>query len=398
MGIQHYPRSQSHDENAYSSLPAELTSFASSTFEPRQDSRLGFQGSKVPKEQKVDRIRINENFEFGSKRKIGSTDVFGQNMENLVQLDEATIIGRSGTAPGTGMVGLGSRSHYVKGSLSQICEEGPRVHAPKVVVGLENCSRLERSLEGKLKYNSCTEIHEIPSRVGRKLMRRNQSFDESSGTGLRVVEGDSRTYVKGKPRYSSVYELNYVGEDAVGAYDTSDDESCDLEDEFNDFGDTMSSCRSCCSVTTVANDDFEFFQRQEPDRTVAGPLIGSKKSGFFPNSETNSMRTFTPKIIDKNLKSPKHGGGESSGRNIRDSLTKPIVQSYHLKSKMAAGYSMNDLDKLTVNNKGLALSVESLRNVLKDSGVSYLDNGELCRHDIGGSAPDFKKIFVSEFI
>lgn len=46
-------------------------------------------------------------------------------------------------------------------------------------------------------------------------------------------------------------------------YDSSDDESCDLEN--GDF-DTMSSCRSrsrsCCSVTTVANDDFEYFQRK----------------------------------------------------------------------------------------------------------------------------------------
>ena len=53
-------------------------------------------------------------------------------------------------------------------------------------------------------------------------------------------------------------------EDDGITYDTSDDESCDLESQ--EF-DTMSSCRSrarsCCSVTTVANDDFEYFQRKE---------------------------------------------------------------------------------------------------------------------------------------
>ena len=52
-------------------------------------------------------------------------------------------------------------------------------------------------------------------------------------------------------------------EDHDADYESSDDESCDLES--GDF-DTMSSCRSkarsCCSVTTVANDDFEFFQRK----------------------------------------------------------------------------------------------------------------------------------------
>lgn len=385
MGIQHYPRSPSHEENAYSSLPAELTSFASSTFEPRQESRMCLQSGKVTKEHnKVDRIRVNENFEFGSKRKIGSTDVFGQNMENLVQLEDATMVNRT-SGPGLGL-GLTPRGHYVKGSLSQICEEGPRIHAPKVVVGLKNCSRLEKSLEGKLKYNSCTEIHEIPSR-GRKLMRRNQSFDESTGNVVHLG-GDSRTYVKGK-RYPSVFELNYGGVEGSGAnYDTSDDESCDLDNDFRDFGDTISSCRSCCSVTTVANDDFEFFQRQEP----RAELTACKKT--FSNSEAN-MRTFTPKIIEKSSKPSK--ALRNSGRDTRN-LTKPTIQSYHLKNKMAAGYSMNDLDKLTVDSKGLALSVESLRNILKDSAVSYLDNGELCRHDIGGSAPDFKKIFVTEFI
>lgn len=52
-------------------------------------------------------------------------------------------------------------------------------------------------------------------------------------------------------------------EDSEAGYETSDDESCDLGSQ--DF-DTMSSCRSrarsCCSVTTVANDDFEYFQRK----------------------------------------------------------------------------------------------------------------------------------------
>lgn len=58
--------------------------------------------------------------------------------------------------------------------------------------------------------------------------------------------------------------LNFHGRDNhCDGYDSSDDESCDLEN--GDF-DTMSSCksrsRSCCSVTTVANDDFEYFQRK----------------------------------------------------------------------------------------------------------------------------------------
>jgi len=59
---------------------------------------------------------------------------------------------------------------------------------------------------------------------------------------------------------------------------------------------------------------------------------------------------------------------------------------------------MNDLDKLTVNKKMPNLSMENLKTILKNSDVSYLDNGDICKHDIGGSVPDFKKIFVTEFI
>jgi hypothetical protein len=41
------------------------------------------------------------------------------------------------------------------------------------------------------------------------------------------------------------------------------------------------------------------------------------------------------------------------------------------------------------------LSVESLTTALSCAGVSYLDNGDLCRH---GSVPDLKRVFVSDYI
>ena len=79
---------------------------------------------------------------------------------------------------------------------------------------------------------------------------------------------DSRTYdiKKDVTRGDQLQALHsrQNSEDHDADYESSDDESCDLES--GDF-DTMSSCRSkarsCCSVTTVANDDFEFFQRKE---------------------------------------------------------------------------------------------------------------------------------------
>lgn len=79
---------------------------------------------------------------------------------------------------------------------------------------------------------------------------------------------DTRTYNLKKDDYAreSIHQNLHQRQDNPGhcdGYDSSDDESCDLEN--GDF-DTMSSCRSrsrsCCSVTTVANDDFEYFQRK----------------------------------------------------------------------------------------------------------------------------------------
>lgn len=121
-------------------------------------------------------------------------------------------------------------------------------------------------------------------------------------------------------------------------------------------------------------------------------LLPSKKAGEVKVS----MRSFTPRIIENGTSEREDKKYSSTGKPTN---TKPSIQSYHLKSKrIGPGYSMNDLDKLTIDRKLPNLSIESLKSILKNSDVSYLDNGDICKHDIGGSAPDFKKIFVTEFI
>ena len=106
-----------------------------------------------------------------------------------------------------------------------------------------------------------------------------------------------------------------------------------------------------------------------------------------------NMRSFTPRIIE-------NGTDElREERRCKLADTKPSIQSYHLKkTRISPGYSMNDLDKLTMDRRLPDLSLESLKSILMNTDVSYLDNGDICRHDIGGSVPDFKKIFVTEFI
>ncbi|XP_043785423.1 uncharacterized protein LOC122711073 isoform X2 [Apis laboriosa] len=346
----------------------ELSSFACSSLEPRQEAGTveGTPARKGTVDRSNVRPRPNESsFQelAGTRRKIGSTDVFGQNMENLVQLDDPC-----------------AKRKFAK-SLDEIREEPSRRHA-RSVLGLEHL--IVGSDENP------AEEEGGPRCPGRTALRRNQSFDHARCQSVyHRPMLDSRTYENSKMKQDQsrkeqekvqrkeAEEEEEEEEEEGDGYETSDDESCDLEN--GDF-DTMSSCRSrsrsCCSVTTVANDDFEYFQR----KGTKVELLPSKRSGEVKVN----MRSFTPRIIE-------------SGAEEVD--TKPSVQSYHLKrTRIGNGYSMNDLDKLTVDRKRPNLSIESLKSTLRNTDVSYLDNGDICRHDIGGSVPDFKKIFVTEFI
>jgi len=152
MGIQqHYPKTQPMNEDgSYASLPAELSSFTSSTFEPRQD-KIPESPKKNPVEPPPSgyrRPRPNENLHelAGNRRKIGSTDVFGQNMENLVQLEDS------------------ANNRKIK-NLDEIREEPSRRHV-RSVLGLE---KLILGLE-----NNLQEQH-----YSRNILRRNQSFDHA---------------------------------------------------------------------------------------------------------------------------------------------------------------------------------------------------------------------------
>ncbi|XP_043278997.1 uncharacterized protein [Venturia canescens] len=270
MGTQHYPhRAQSvAEDNAYASLPAELTSFTSSTFEPRHKRHHNHhhhhqemvKSGSSPREHAAQQrlMRLNENLEFANRRKIGSTDVFGQNMENLVQLEDpmkrkfAKSLDEIREESVHGICGAARRQ--VRSSLGM--ETGPIEKFP----GSSTCRKEEREST-------------------RNVVRRNQSFDHAKYPHIGL---DSRTYDIRSDfllRAREQQQQNGADPSRLGSveqeigYETSDDESCDLDN--GDFDDTMSSCksrsRSCCSVTTVANDDFEFFQRK--GTKVIIPLI-----------------------------------------------------------------------------------------------------------------------------
>lgn len=158
----------------------ELSSFACSSFEPRQEA--GVAEGTARKGGSVDvskaRPRPNESsFQelAGTRRKIGSTDVFGQNMENLVQLDDPC-----------------AKRKFAK-SLDEIREEPSRRHA-RSVLGLEHL--IVGSDE-----NLAEEEGPGPRCPPRIALRRNQSFDPArcQSTYHRPML-DSRTYENTKSR------------------------------------------------------------------------------------------------------------------------------------------------------------------------------------------------------
>ncbi|XP_003424783.1 uncharacterized protein LOC100678531 [Nasonia vitripennis] len=299
--------------------------------------------------------------------------------ENLMQLEEQSY-------------GYGARRlrHFAK-SLDEIREdEIPRRSNTRSVMQHQH-EQVERARNhaAALRRNQSFDIHPRYPRIELPFVS-SKTYDVKRELAIKR----SLHIFEQTRRNNAEYEGKCQEEEA--GYETSDDESCDLESQ--DF-DTMSSCRSgrprsCCSVTTVANDDFEYFQRKSTKEQCAPKQLTSRVAAA-PESK-GSMRCFTPRMVVE------------ANKQLQGNGSKPVIQSYQLKKKMSPGYSLNDLDKFNngychhpssaVGARIPTLSIESLKSILRSSDISYLDNGEICRHDIGGSAPDFKKIFVTEFI
>lgn len=121
---------------------------------------------------------------------------------------------------------------------------------------------------------------------------------------------------------------------------TNDDSSSTSTDEeyFTNNNNTLSS-ESCCSITTDANCDFEFFQTKT--------TVNSVKATDFRIRRSNSKRS---------------------------------LENFQAYVDEATG-------KLDVRSRKKGKSVEALNENSVVSSVYY-----------GGSAPDFRKIFISEYI
>lgn len=121
-------------------------------------------------------------------------------------------------------------------------------------------------------------------------------------------------------------------------FKTNDDSSSDDEYYPNNNNNNTLSSESCCSITTDANCDFEFFQTKKPN-------VAASQCRITRSNSKRSLENFQAYV------------DEATG-------------------------------KLDVRSRKKGKSVEALNvNSIAGSNAFY-----------GGSAPDFRKIFISEYI
>lgn len=129
----------------------------------------------------------------------------------------------------------------------------------------------------------------------------------------------------------------------------------------------------------------------------------------FANKERGALRKSTPPPINLSKNTKKSSTPTPKARRSRHchhNHHHHHQQHYHKNAgKKRGGWA----DHLATNEfynrytnrmkKPTVLSVDSLTTALTESRASYLDTGEICRHEnLTTSMPDFGKVFISEFI
>lgn len=362
--------------------------------------------------------------------------------------------------------------------------------------------------------NSLSDVSVIENEL-RKLRLGNLSKSQNNLNEINVTQRDIQKF-RINPEMYQKQNLNLPKKSSEKDIESSDDEyfnhSINYTDDFKNY-DTISSL-SCCSITTEANGDFEFFAQQNDakpatyqlgndENTAQSPSNDSYIMKLNPNLNQNRnypvMRSFKPLMCKTSTDSSSTASNSYSdnktNRNNHNCLKSDLCRNFRIRrsnskqslnnldtyikdstnnnvklersnSNRSCGLFRGDYNKGTyvirsnsnrsydimrsnpnlsdanqivqrkpsithVNLRNLnsscihfneknekynkhlgrdnlkvdkhrvsvpVLSMESLSSMLNQKGVSYLDNGDVCNHNYGGSVPDFKKVFVTDFI
>lgn len=352
-----------------------------------------------------------------------------------------------------------------------------------------------------ISQNTLTDISVIENEL-KKMKNLSKSQENLSSSPINIIQRDIQNFRKNPEIYGKHLKSRTPEKDQESSDEEYGPNSLSYQDDIKNY-DTISS-ESCCSITTEANCDFEFFGKRDEQNEIAESykfnnlsdndnyIMCLSPSGSTKSGNTPVMRSFKPFSSDnhkiRNNRSPKNITNESDfSRNFRitrsnskrslDKLDSYIRNSKRSDKKSRSKASLNRLDSFDekkiertssnrscdimkqnggtyivrpnsnrntnllssfpdiseirptvsyLNLKNLnssckhfgdlsnkdtynnnldkykkttpVLSVESLCSILNHKGISYLDNGDICNHNYGGSVPDFKKIFVSDYI
>lgn len=184
----------------------------------------------------------------------------------------------------------------------------------------------------------------------------------------------------------------------------SNDEST-LPPKIADASYTSSDCDDANSITTEANGDFDFYQSgAEP--ALPAPDFDKINNNFllakYNSFRNTSLENFEPKSQQRRPVRRSHSKRslenfrlflEDKANVERASLERPIA-SRHLVSR-----SQSKLSDCTQNYKHKIKSVEYLPSTNASTWLIVGDASRLRKPPLGGgSVPDLKKIFISEYI
>ncbi|XP_060533781.1 uncharacterized protein LOC132706452 isoform X2 [Cylas formicarius] len=257
-------------------------------------------------------------------------------------------------------------------------------------------------------------------RNSRNLIRLNKmrlSRSEDSLAGLQV---DHLNIIPSPQKFSD--GPNQIQREKVDAQQySSDDEDCFVENQPTKEYDSLSSCNS---ITTEANCDFEFFQSREIDHLD----IKNHDQQYYDYYEQSQMSTFKPqpkqqinkvkqvsnvRITRTNSKRSLENFQayvEETSKDLNDITNDRNVTKIVILQRSNSYTTLEDRRRKRKGKKAVGRSNSKLEEK-KIKSVEYLpelDTTQMYSADLkhnkdderlgGSSVPDFKKIFISEYI
>ncbi|XP_046387461.1 uncharacterized protein LOC124157038 [Ischnura elegans] len=236
------------------------------------------------------------------------------------------------------------------------------------------------------------------------------------------LEGSDSEVEEEEPIYATLSSLEEDCEEEPEGDDEEDEDDEDDEEDDDDEDGRPASPMSSCSVTTAANDDFEYRDAKGGGGAILVSAVDASncRRQDDANEASNGDDTDIEEVIfrlpersvpsalglyrlrlDELAESCKEEG--ASGAHAADVTTPQgvVIRSPHnfhrrrYRRVPPHQHQHHQHHGRRLGVPGVVLSVDSLQTALaRPDAVAYLDNGER----MSGSVPDFKKVFVSEFI